>query len=379
MNKLVSPRRNSPFETNKENSPFLTASNKSTPSAYMFQSNTAITPTTPTTAIAPSTLVQYGQQNAGTPSSIETNNKLSYLKQASPFMPNGYSKMSAFNENNLVSGRAPSQIVNGYKYSQTANLSANLANQFAKSTSTPPAVNNSLTAATAAASAAIAAQQNQQMYKIPASYNNYEYLSLQPTNQFADTNREKSLENSRSFRQPKSEYSSLNHSQQAAAASIVSKRAALFEQRTLSPQQQQQQGSESSSRRSSFNRQALSPDRFVVAKEPGQEDSSGGSHKENKRPMSLDNIETNAKEPSKLSMSEKMKLFSAPHTNDDHDPLAVKSSVKSANKRNMNRFQPQVNPHFYFVVINKILLVLLLLSFLFNLFSGSLMWVRFVF
>ena len=313
----------------------------------MFQSNTAITPTTPTTAT--SALSHFGQQHAGT--TIETNNnnnKLSYLKQASPFMPNGYSKMSAFNENNLVSGRAPSQIVNGYKYSQSANLSANLANQFAKSTSTPPAVNNSLTAATAAASAAIAAQQNQHLtYKIPASYNNYEYLSLQPTNHFPENNREKSLENSRSFRQPKSEYNSLNHTQQtpavAAAVSIVSKRAALFEQRTLSPQQQQQQGSESSSRRSSFNRQALSPDKLVLAKEPGQEDSSGGSHKENKRPMSLDNIETAAKEPSKMSMSEKMKLFSAPHTNDDHDPLAVKSSVKSANKRNMNRFQTQVN------------------------------------
>lgn len=161
----------------------------------------------------------------------------------------------------------------------------------------------------------------------------------------------------------------------------VSKRAALFEpifkpddysNKPLQPQQQQQNLSVpnqpiDTSRRDSFKKSNASPSKQVTALPKTQEEneilssSSSSSYKDNfKRTPSAHKINhpeqqqqhqqdvslsspsptnsTSVNEPSKLSMSEKMKLFSNPPSND----LTTSKPSKTISKRNSSRFQTQV-------------------------------------
>ncbi len=166
----------------------------------------------------------------------------------------------------------------------------------------------------------------------------------------------------------------------------VSKRAALFEPifkpddysnkplQPPPPQQQQQQNLSvpnqpiDTSRRNSFNKSNASPSKQVTALPKTQEEneilssSSSSSYKDNfKRTPSAHKLNypeqqqqhhqqdvslsspsptnsTSVNEPSKLSMSEKMKLFSNPPSND----LTASKSSKTISKRNSSRFQTQV-------------------------------------
>lgn len=162
----------------------------------------------------------------------------------------------------------------------------------------------------------------------------------------------------------------------ASAASLVSKRTALYEQKsgddlakTLAPQPRTLLAKTSPNKFISKNdSKDLSPvdDIEMMSSSPSSSSSSSSSsasssYKENKRPPQfIENMNDlnnaselsssgSAKEPSKLSLSEKMKLFStANHSSNNNvnynsftaDPALTRQ--KSLNKRNFNRFQTQV-------------------------------------
>lgn len=317
-----------------------------------------------------------------------------YLKQPSLFLQNmGYgSNKTGLSGLDTLSRNSPGKNVfntpQTYKYSQysTPTSSSLMSQQFSKATSTPPVINNSLTAATAAASEALSQTskpQNSllnkkaiksdysiaQMATSPVYNDNYEYMSLQ------HNEREKSL--------TASDYNSLESTSQT--PSIVSKRAAIFEQkleqRNLSPQFQNLEFS----RGSSFNRSNFSPiNKISKFDDPAEVHSSSGnsstSFKENKRPISLHDshssnhkkvqpaidhgkesvaVTKNENEPHQMSISDKMKMFSTSQSNSMHNKsLNVEAYEAKANKskRNANRFQTQV---IYEIILIKYLTIFL--------------------
>ena len=145
--------------------------------------------------------------------------------------------------------------------------------------------------------------------------------------------------------------------------SLVSKRAALFEQK---PTEAEQKPLTNNLRWNSFSKSTISPGKTVLNKSRSspQEDpeifSSGSStsphsilrkqldsqnFNSNTAPSpekdNLDPLSPNPAEPSKLSLSEKMKLFSAPliQPNKSLNPEPNKNKQL---KRSMTRFQTQV-------------------------------------
>lgn len=181
---------------------------------------------------------------------------------------------------------------------------------------------------------------------------------------------------------------------QSSTASIVSKRAALYEQKLneetkAQSQNQSTSASSVSSRRNSFAKSNISPNKLMssinnvnnenLSNNPIEDvemlsssTSSSSSYKENKQPSmsfveasvgeakSLNNMNNtlqtaidasstssastnSSKEPSKLSISEKMKLFSSPNIE------YTSTKIKASNKNESNRFQNQVTESFIFL------------------------------
>ena len=233
MNRLASPRRTSPFETNKENSPFTGQSKLQPSMLQMFQgtpapfsqthsaSNSSNSPFYPS-SIAAQQQQQLQQQTQQQPTQQKAEKKNPYLNDPTLFLKNmgyvpnkngiGFTKETSASrvssDRTLLNQPLP-------KYAHYTTPMTSSLNQFNKATSTPPQINSSLAAATAAASAAVAAatttsaqqpaanhflapannslknskniRSDYSLSKIcanPVGFNNenYEYMSLQPNN-----------------------------------------------------------------------------------------------------------------------------------------------------------------------------------------------------
>lgn len=254
-------------------------------------------------------------------------------------------------------------------------------------------LNPSLTAATAAAAAAVAAQQEKQQFIPPSLIDastkskllkNDSYLNKNIFIQQPEQIREVSLEKNifpKSISQQQNLINNVNLVGPATTGpSMVSKRAALYEQKFNSDEAKQtspQSASVVNSRRNSFNKSTVSPNKLITkidnVNSPNEDlemlsssstsSSSSSSYKENKRPQievkndsgsnqvseSSGSGTNSSKEPSKLSISEKMKLFSAPNTKTLNVDLSASSAKPKSVKRNFNnRFQTQVGFSFSF-------------------------------
>lgn len=344
----------------------------------------------------------------------KTEKKNPYLNDPTLFLKNmGYVPNKngiGFTKETSASRGSPGRTLLNQPVPKYAHYSST-SNQFNKATSTPPQINSSLAAATAAASAAVAAvtTPTQQpiatnQFQAPSNnslknsknirsdyslsqmcsgspslgYNNdnYEYMSLQPNNNFHNnqtrSDREKSFDS-----QTQNSFNLLT-SPSSQGPSIVSKRAALFEQnqkrdmdtRTISPQFQ----SLDSTSHLSYTRSNLSPLSKVSKFEEPPEitpSSSGGASassfkQENKRQIlesqannsfkrvqqqlvanenQMDiGIDTDAMNPG-MSISERMKML---NNNNPRPVYNENFEIKSTNKKNAsnynnnNRFQTQV-------------------------------------
>ena len=375
-------RKLSPFETNKENSPVNTKPSQfNSQQTHTFQQpqqqNGLKRPVNiNTTESTNKTPMTYPFQSQSQPNQ----QNYYYNKQTTPQQQQQLigSSTAKLTDVNSSPARTTSYQNQNYKYSQLAPFSPSTSNNalsplnslkpnFFQKGPSPPSNNQIKSVSNEPVTKQHVKQETTQMLpKSPSqafSNNNYEIVS--PS--WSNDNLNKKLT------QP--EY----YAEQFIPAS-VSKRAALFEQQkqeqflnqSLTPQNQ----SLNSSRRNSFNKSNVSPSKTVTTSLPKtQEDnelfssSSSSSYKDSfKRQPSVHKQQPDdlyasnlspLNEPSKLSLSEKLKLFSPPpnastssnNNNNLNKPLsnniidltANQQKTKPTNKRSTNnRFQTQV-------------------------------------